>query len=112
MPRLSQEEIDALKAKHGPIYEVPIPRDEDEGGDVFVYARKMSLMEYNRFLKDSFDEDRRAYAMTNLANPCIVHPPPGELEALLKELPALTATVSDQLLKRAGGAKGVDAKKV
>jgi hypothetical protein len=84
MPRLSQEEIDALKAKHGPIYEVPIPRDED----------------------------RRAYAMTNLAKPCIVHPPPGELEALLKELPALTATVSDQLLKRAGGAKGVDAKKV
>lgn len=116
---MTPEEKETLKAKlkadHGSVFAVEIPRadlDEDDPNHVAVFfLRKPKSPEIKRFKLDAVDEDKRAFALDTLARYCIVYPAKEELAKLLDELPMALFTLGDHALKLAGAVKGTELKK-
>jgi hypothetical protein len=109
-PPPTDDQINDLKSKFGKVFEVHFER-EDEEGEVSVFVRKPKKAEYDRFNREAMDEDRRPSAMANLTRDCVVYPDRVQFDALLEDLPGLTITVGDKLLRLAGLTKGAEAKK-
>lgn len=109
---MTDEQISALKAKHGDKLKViPIPATEFDP-ECEVVIKRPPRGEYKRFRAMLFDEEQKAGALETLARSCVVYPEPAEFNKMLDERPALAETVGGKCAEFAGAEGKVDAKKL
>jgi hypothetical protein len=100
MPRPTQEQIDALKAKHGPELTL-VTLDRKEG--VYFVVRPPSPAEYDRFMdRVAEDPKKRPMAIKELGLTCAIYPEPEAREAFYSRKPGATTTLATKALELAG----------
>ncbi len=102
---MDQATIDALKAKHGEIYEL------SACGEI-VIIRKPSKAAYNKYRTYLFDDERRHTAMETLLTDCVVDPDKESFFAIIDRLPGLAETFGSECARLAGNTKQVEVKKL
>jgi hypothetical protein len=106
MPKIDEQTIEDLKAKHGEVVHLVDPETRTE-----VVARKPPRAAYKRFRSMAFDPKKQADAAESLMVDCVVYPSRDEWNAMLEQYPALAETFAPEVLKLAGASQSVDAKK-
>jgi len=103
---IEQEEVEALKAKHGDLTRVALE-------DVTILLRKPTRAEFKAFRLAAQNDARRGNATEELAKRIVVYPGTvQELEAVFDRFPALEDVVSGEAVKLAGGGATADVKKL
>lgn len=95
--KLTKDEVEALKAKHGThkLYEVEV-------GDLVLYLKHPSHADYERLMVNLADIKTRPYAQSTLVEACVVHPPLSQSRAKLHEKPFLFQKLADMLGEEMG----------
>jgi hypothetical protein len=73
-----------------------------EGEDMEFLALRPNKAEYEKFLSDSFDSEKRVHALKNLATVCIKVPNRKDFQAFCGEYPGCPLSLAGSLLKAAG----------
>lgn len=99
MPRPTQDQIDALKAKHG---ELTLTWFDKKEGVCFV-VRAPTQAEYSRFVdRCAEDSKKRPMALDELGRMCAVFPEAPEREAFFSRKPGASTTLATKALEMAG----------
>lgn|GEM_PF-5123373 len=108
MPKISEEQVEKLKAANPTIELHKISADEwDE--DIVV---RVPTEELWRQWKANIDPATRYGAMKDLINGCLIFPTPVELQAVFGRRPALVEEFTDGVCRIAGVIKSVRLKKL
>jgi hypothetical protein len=101
MPRPTQEQIDALKGKHGEDLELVC---FDKRKEVFFVARTPTSTEYDRFMdRCAENAKQRPMALDELGRACAVFPEDAkERAAFFEKKPGATTTLATKALGLAG----------
>lgn len=91
----TQEQIDALKAKHGDL------KFQKIAGQKFL-VRGPTGAEYQRFTDRATDEKKRIAALDELARTCCVFPDASAAGAFFERKPAATTSLAGLVLELAG----------
>lgn len=106
--------IEQYKEKYGKVYSVTttvIDYDNDCMDKEIEFAFKQPKpLDYDRFIKDLSKKPSAAFK--NLVISCVVDEQREELVATLEEFPAVSQTLTDQLLKLMGLSDQVNLKKL
>lgn len=111
---MEKELIEQYKERYGRVYQikatvVDIDDDCEEKEVVFVFRQPIPL-DYDRFIKDSTKKPSAAFK--NLIVSCIVDEQREKLEETLKEYPALSSSLTQELLRLMGLSDSVTLKKL
>lgn len=102
---MDEATIEALKTKHGEIYEISACGET-------VIVRKPPKAAYNKYRTYLFDDERRHTAMEALLTDCVIYPDKESLFAMLDRLPGLAETFGSECARLAGNTKQVEVKKL
>jgi hypothetical protein len=107
---ISEEKIEELVTEHGK-GNLHLLNDPDDEGDEIV-VRRPTRMEYHRFKLGIEDEKKHQKAIEQIIRDCTVFPSKTDLDAMLERRPGLADAWGQAIMKLAGAAKGVEAKKL
>ena len=93
---LTDEQIQALKSKHGSTLTLL------SAANNHVVVRPPSRGEWKRYRTQMHDDAQRPDAAEHLLRACIVHPDSAQVEALLNRLPGLAESFGAAVLELAG----------
>ena len=103
--KLPQDKIDSLKSQHGEVYEL-------ESTGYFLYVRKPSRPEYQRFRDQMMDENRRGRSIELLLKAVVVSPDATGVEAMIDDRPGCVDTFGEMILEIAGSTRDAISKKL
>lgn len=101
----TDEEIEALKAKHGELHLLTAKEES-------VVVKPPTRAQYGRFREYASSQERRGEAFQKLLSDCVVWPDVKGLDALLARLPGLAETFGGEVAQLAGLTSVVDSKKL
>lgn len=103
--------LNELKTKHGTIFEISAPANEELGiPAVTVYCRKPTREEFARFAKDA--QTNSAAGMQNLLVGCLLEPTAVELRPMFDEFPGLMFVIGGKLQSLIGATVETSVKKL
>lgn len=108
---LTEEEIDALKERHGEGLQL---QEWGDGDDlVQVVIRPPNSIEWKRFHDESASEKlMRSTVVQNFVDPCVIYPDKDAWKAILQKLPGARVQLSPVLQEMAGAGAVARAKKL
>lgn len=115
MMKPSEDDLAALAAEHGTIYQFPFGDDEAENSVetspyVFVY-RRPTVEAWKRWMSFEQDDKKRPQGMLNLCADCVVWPSQDARAKVLEDVPGAMQMIGLEIISIGRGAAAERSKK-
>lgn len=105
MNAAAQKKLEEFKSQHGDVVVL-------DAGDVVVFCRKMTRVEWRKFLQATADDRSRAVDEAGAQfRRAVLHPPMAELEPIFDEDPSFETNLAGSYLAASQSQRKIDAKK-